>query len=371
MRIWHFISGDLWAGAEVMACTLLKGLRRYPEFAPAALLLNEGRVAEELRGAGVPVVICAEKDHSFPALVQGVRRTLAVAPADVIHAHRYKENILAYLASRPGRSVPLVTTQHGLPEPRDKRWPGTCVDQLNHWLLARRFHQVVAVASPIRDDYFRRLKIPAERSRVICNGIELPALPAPPANARPVLGAVGRLVPVKDFSLLVAVARELRAAGEPALFRLAGDGPLRAVLEQEIDNNGLREEFRLEGEVADIAPFYRQLDIYLSTSLHEGLPMSALEAMAHGLPVVAPDVGGFRDLIEHGKEGFLVASRDPGAYAAFCRQLLANPALRQRLGQAARAKVAGRFSAEAMAAAYARLYRQACGAAPRREDDDA
>ena len=362
MRVWHFLSGDLWAGAEVMACTLLKGLRSHSEISPAVLLLNEGRLAEELRGSGLPVVVLEERRRPFLALVREARRILCADPPDLIHAHRYKENILAFLASRPGRPVPLVATQHGLPETRGTGMAGRLTARANTLLLARSYSQVVAVSSNIRQDYFRQRGIPAARSRVIHNGIELPQPEPPPLHSRPVLGSVGRLTPVKDYPLLVAVAREMKCADALVDFRLAGSGPERATIEGMVAASKLDTVFTLAGEVADISGFYRQLDIYLCTSQHEGLPLSMLEAMAHGLPVVAPDVGGLRDLVSHGTDGFLLDSRDPRAFAEVCLRLVRDTQLRQRMGLAARAKVAGRFSAALMTASYARLYREMSGA---------
>jgi glycosyltransferase involved in cell wall biosynthesis len=103
--------------------------------------------------------------------------------------------------------------------------------------------------------------------------------------------------------------------------------------------------------------FYAGIDIYLNTSLHEGIPMSVLEAMAHGLPVVAPAVGGIVEIIEDGVEGFLVEGRSPQAFAKKCI-LLQDGELRLKMGRAARARVEKAFSAQAMAQEYYRLYRE-------------
>ena len=122
----------------------------------------------------------------------------------------------------------------------------------------------------------------------------------------------------------------------------------------------VQDRFFLKGHVEDVSAFYRGLDVYLNTSLHEGIPMSILEAMAHNLPVIAPAVGGLVEIIEDGVDGFLVASRDPEVFAEKCL-LLRDPELRLRMGRAARAKVERCFSADMMARSYLRLYHELAG----------
>jgi glycosyltransferase involved in cell wall biosynthesis len=113
----------------------------------------------------------------------------------------------------------------------------------------------------------------------------------------------------------------------------------------------------LSGHIEDISAFYGKMDIYVNTSVHEGIPMSILEAMAHGLPVVAPDVGGIGEIIDDGVNGFLVAGRTPEAFAGPIRQLR-DTDLRQRIGEAAREKIHQSFSAQSMAAQYYQLYQE-------------
>ena len=103
-------------------------------------------------------------------------------------------------------------------------------------------------------------------------------------------------------------------------------------------------------------PFYRSLDLYLNTSVHEGIPMSILEAMAYSLPVVAPDVGGISEVVSNSEDGYLIEKRDPWAFAEKCFLLYENRQLRRRMARAAREKVVKSFSVENMAAQYHELY---------------
>jgi len=156
---------------------------------------------------------------------------------------------------------------------------------------------------------------------------------------------------------MIDIARCINQTTPGTRFSLIGDGPLRTALEEQVRDCGLSATFALPGHLSDMPQFYRQLDVYLNTSLHEGIPMSILEAMAHGLPVVAPDVGGISEMIDHGVDGFLVTERTPEAFAAALMQLQ-DVAVRRRIGAAAREKVRARFSAQKMTAAYLRLYQE-------------
>jgi glycosyltransferase involved in cell wall biosynthesis len=362
LRVCHLISGDLWAGAEVVVCHLLKDLRAFTDLNLTVILLNEGRLAKELREAGLPVQVVDESRHSFPRIANAIRKIIAQHPPDIIHSHRYKENLLAFLASRFYPGVCLIATQHGLPESHGQSvsLTGRLTSKANFFALSRYFQKVVAVSGDIRKYFVNDLGFRAERVAVIHNGIKItPTVCSKAAGGSFVIGSSGRLFPVKDYPLMVRIAQEL-ASDKKIYFALAGDGPERGALEKSIDECGLAGHFSLKGHLEVMDSFYAGLDLYLNTSVHEGIPITILEAMALGLPVVAPRVGGFGEIIEDGVEGFLVPSRDPKAFAEKCL-LLQDANLRQRMGQAARVKVARDFSAEHMARQYYQLYRELAG----------
>ena len=102
--------------------------------------------------------------------------------------------------------------------------------------------------------------------------------------------------------------------------------------------------------------FYLGLDLFVNTSIHEGFPMSVLEAMAHGLPVVAPREGGLKEIIEDGEEGFLVDGREPNRFAVKCLEIYKNRNLRLKMGRASRDKILKEYSISMMAEKYAKLY---------------
>ncbi|ORJ63404.1 hypothetical protein B5V00_00630 [Geothermobacter hydrogeniphilus] len=360
VRVCHVISGDLWAGAEVMACHLLRHLQNEPGIALRVVLLNRGRLADELRSAGITVDVVEENNLSFRQLVCSIHALLKAAPPHILHSHRYKENLVVFLVSRRLSGVRLVASQHGLPETPGGHsgWRHRIKSRINFFVMARFFHRVVPVSRDIMTLFVSDLGFCAERISVIPNGVELPVLPDRAEDVDVVtLGSSGRLFPVKDYPLMVRVVKEIGAA-EKVRALLAGEGPERSRIERGIAENDLEGAFRLVGHLDAMDDFYRGLDIYLNTSVHEGIPMTILEAMAHGLPVIAPAVGGIPEIIEDGVEGFLVAERSPKKYAEKCLLLIRDSRLRRRMGAAARQRVETCFSAAAMAAEYATLYRR-------------
>lgn len=155
---------------------------------------------------------------------------------------------------------------------------------------------------------------------------------------------------------MVEVAKVVLQKTKDIRFQLAGEGPERPKLHALIRRYGLNGAFELKGHLEDTSAFYQGLDVYLNTSIHEGIPMTVLEAMAHGLPVVAPKVGGLREILDDGVQGYLLEVRDPEAFAEKCLSVCRNKTLWQRMSQAAREKVLRTFSMERMTQQYFNLY---------------
>jgi glycosyltransferase involved in cell wall biosynthesis len=171
-----------------------------------------------------------------------------------------------------------------------------------------------------------------------------------------VVGSMGRMFPVKDYPLMVEIAREVCRETDKIRFELAGDGPEWAKIKDLVERYGLEKQFILRGFVEDLSGFYQGLDLFLNTSLHEGIPLSVLEAMSFGIPILAPNVGGLKEMINDGVEGYLVNGRDPEVYAIKCLHIYRNKILRQSMASSAREKVENEFSNDRMAREYYQVY---------------
>jgi glycosyltransferase involved in cell wall biosynthesis len=164
---------------------------------------------------------------------------------------------------------------------------------------------------------------------------------------------------VKGIEYLVDAVAGLRDELPDLQLVIAGDGPGRRALEQRARKSGISDRVRFAGWVDDIENEMAEWQIAALPSLAEGLGIAALEAMAAGMPVIASDVGGLREIIQDGTTGFLIPPRNPASLAAKIAELARNPELRSRVGEAARAHVAKNFSIErevsAIQSAYEKL----------------
>ncbi len=357
-NILHVMSGDLWAGAEVMVCHLLKALRRFDELNIRVVLLNEGRLSKEVRNLGIKIYVVDERRNSLPSILRRMREIVREEKPNIIHSHGYKQNILCYLISKSVSAVKLVGTQHGMPESHGKGY------DLRHRLITTcnlfclsRFHRVVAVSREIKEAFIRRHAFKQDKVSVIHNGIEIPAPTFLRENSEHfVIGSSGRLFPVKDYAFMIEIARTVLRRKNQVRFQLAGDGPEKRALKALTSRYHLDDVFTFRGHLDDISPFYQGLDLYLNTSIHEGIPISILEAMAHQLPVVGPRVGGLPEMIEEGVQGYLLQERIPEYFAEKCLFLQENKSQRNKMAKAGRKKVEQEFSMEQMAQNYFNLY---------------
>lgn len=359
VKVCHIISGDLWAGAEVMAFNLLKGLLRYNDLELSVILLNEGRLAEEIRGLNIPVEVFDESKMSFFQIFLAIKKALNRGVPDIIHSHRYKENVLTYLVSKIKKGIKLIGTQHGITEVYDDNsdLKHQMISKLNFSVLSKCFQNIVAVSKDIQRTFINQYRFREDKIRIIHNGIEIPEDIPDRGRKNPfVIGSSGRLFPVKDYPLMIEIAREVSKKTNNIRFELAGDGPERLKIENLIKKNGLDGIFHLQGFVDDISSFYKGLDLYINTSIHEGIPMSVLEAMSYGVPVICPKVGGLTEILEDEGEGFLMNGRNPEEYAKKCITLFENDSLRRQMSLAARKRIIKEFSLEHMAQQYYNLY---------------
>jgi len=208
--------------------------------------------------------------------------------------------------------------------------------------------------------------IPRKRTVTVHEGIDLAKVnAAPPADLHqdlwlphgaPIVGNVAALVPHKGQRYLVDAAVKLLPDQPDARVVIAGEGELRPSLEHQIKHHHLEKHVLLAGFRPDILSLHKAFDIFVMSSVTEGLGTSLLDAMACGKPVVATNVGGIPEVVDDGETGILVPPRDPRAIAEALRRLLADRSLRERMGAAGLVRVRTAFSAEHMVRNTLRAY---------------
>jgi glycosyltransferase involved in cell wall biosynthesis len=227
----------------------------------------------------------------------------------------------------------------------------------------------VSVSRAAADHTAQGLKVPAERLRVILNGIDLvrfPDLPSPRPPIRVgdpcVVGSGGRFSPEKGHLDLIRAVAAIRRSGIDIRLRIAGDGSLRGVYVEQARALGLGDALELPGAVQDMGEFYRTLDLFVLPSLREGLPRMLLEAMASGIPCVATDVEGVPEVLTSGIDGLLVPPGDVHALQAAVERMYHEPALRTGLAARGRRRVQGAFTLERVYSDILGVYDEVLGA---------
>jgi L-malate glycosyltransferase len=370
LRVLHVASGDLWAGAEVQVFHIVRALSREPGFEVEAVVLNEGRLAQELRGVGVKVTLLDEHRLGAWRLLTRLVRVLRASKARIIHTHRYKENVLAAIAAKWVGAARMISTVHGLPEtaPRGKRWKA----RLTRWadLMALRYgaSDVVAVSAEIAA---RLERLAPGRVKIIGNSFSLRSVRAPadsdglrqslgipPGEERKIVGTVGRLVPVKGMDLFVDCALELVKARRNLICIIVGDGPERARLHARISGADATGRIILAGFRENVHEIMNLFDVLVIPSRHEGVPTVLLEGLALAKGVVATAVGGILDVVEHNVNGVLVQPDHPSGWVPAVLSLIDSPETAHRLGLRGRGDVMERWSVNRQVAKLCDLYRR-------------
>lgn len=288
---------------------------------------------------------------------------------EVVHTHMAKAGALGRTAARRAGIPAVVHTFHGhVLEGYFSRPLNAALVRAERY-LARHTDALIAVSPANRDDLVRIGIGAAEQWRVIGYGVDLAPLLGSefdPLEARrslgipldvPVVGIVGRLVPIKNHRLFFEAARAVLAEHPETVFVVAGDGELRATLEGEAQR-ALGDRVRFTGWVLSLPRLYAALDVVVLTSLNEGTPFSLIEAAASGTPVVAIGVGGVAEAVVHGETGLVTPPGDVAALAREISRLIGDRALARRMGEAGRHHAEIAFSPVTMADKIAGLYRE-------------
>ncbi|HEY1015464.1 MAG TPA: glycosyltransferase, partial [Herpetosiphonaceae bacterium] len=307
---------------------------------------SERRWVELLRGEGIAVrLLVAPTGGALRAVSLAALRYVRLLRAErplLVNSHFERGDLLGLLASFALRRPPLLVRTMHAPEQWQRRpWLGAL---LNLWWLPRRFAAEIAISGDTRQALDRRpaARLLGKTSTVIHNGIEAawfdPPPPGPPPAGlpagRPLVAAIGRLDERKGYRYLIAAAAAVRRVFPGAAFAIIGEGELRPELERQIAALGLGGSVRLLGSRLDVPALLPHIDVVVSAGLWEGMPTALIEAMAREVPVIATTVS--HELIRHGATGALVPPGDALALAQALIALLANPAGRRRMAEAAR-----------------------------------
>ena len=363
LRVMQVVLSLVPGGTERLVVDIVRYLHANDVDAIVCCLDGEGVWAQEVRDLGLPVVALHRKPGFRPSLGRAIARLARTHQVDVMHCHHYSSFVYGQLSASLWSGPPVVFTEHGrlsdAPPSRKRR----LVNPLIGWLPSAVF----AVSADLREHMVAE-GFPRSQVSVLHNGIDAgPQVSnAQRAAARATLGlspdallvgTVGRLDPVKDFVTLIRGFATARNVLANARLVIVGAGPERESLEAAAKESAVDRDVLFTGHRQDVRALLPAFDLFVNTSIHEGISLTILEAMATGVPVVVTDVGGNPEVVAS-DTGVLVSPRSPACIAKAIVDLALDEATRRRLGQAGRARVENCFSAERMLRNYLKSYQQ-------------
>ncbi len=360
MRIVHTVLNGRMAGGQKVCLQIMQAARRQRHDV-CLVTPSLGELTETLEHQGIPVFqIPMERTFHFHRALQ-FARFLRAWRADLVHCHAFVAGAnLARLGSAIA-GVPIVSHCHA--HPNFNSQPLIRATQIALDNATARLGVLVAVSESVKESLAKQ-GIPPDRVRVIPNGIDVQSYDRAVERDRivreldlpfegAIVGYVGRLSEQKGLRELLQAATSVCAQISLAHFLIVGEdhvsgGRYCRELEQVAVRLGLDRRVRFLGYRADAARLMYALDIFVLPSWIEGMPVTILEAMAAGKPVVATPVGGVPEVVVEGETGLLVPPRDPDRLAEAITFLIKNPEIARRMGEAGRERVRQHFSEQRM-----------------------
>jgi glycosyltransferase involved in cell wall biosynthesis len=346
-------------GSEVLAAAIAEaGVRQGIRMSICGLNCGGG-LEVSLRNAGVTTHVIGRRPGVQPAVIVELAKLFRREKATVVLTHHLGQLLYSAIGAHlaGARLIHVEHDYYTLTSARSKR-----LLRLAGGLAER----IIGVTDEVARFLVDEAKLPTRKVSLVRNGVDASRF-GPLAGrereglgisqGRPIVGTVGRLAPAKDQRSLIAAFRAVVAAVPDAVLVIIGEGPMRLELERDVKRYALGESVRFLGERFDVPALLPCMDVFVLSSVHEGLPLALLEAMACARPVVVTDVGGVAAVVDRGRAGVVVAPGDVDGLAKAVIGLLRDPALAARLGAAARTIVEQRYDLRSTIDAYLALCR--------------
>ena len=360
--ILHTIDTTGPGGAETVFIDLATRLPKN-KYRSVIVIRGKGWVYDELRRRGVkPILLDAKGSFNLRYLL-GLRKIIRSQHVDLIQSHLLGTNVYCSLAGLL-TGKPVVATFHGVVDIGENER----LKRLKFGVINAGANRIVAVTDSLLDDITSRTPLRKNKVSVIYNGIDTSAFVRPRASTlrqkygwsenEIIIGSLGNIRPAKGYDLLLKAAALLERRSPSYRFVIAGQGKghLYEGLLALRKKLGLEEKVQFLGFVDDAADFLANIDLFLSSSISEGLPLSAIQAMVAALPMVATRCGGYEGLITDRENGVLVEVGDPQAIADAIEMVVANSDLQKTLSENARKHALSTFDIQVMLDAYEQVY---------------
>ena len=364
-KVCHVLHSLNVGGAEVLAARIARRLSDRFEFT-FACLDDLGTLGRQLRHEGFTVEVIQRRPGLDMSCARRLSRFVRSQGVQVLHVHQYTPFFYAMLSGLLRRRPPVLFTEHGRWHPD---YPSRKRMLFNRLLLRRR-DRVVGVGESVRQALIDNEGIPARRVEVVYNGVEMSdydydegrrhavrrELEIDPSD--PVLIQVARLDALKDHGTALRTVARLAESRPNVRLLLVGEGPEQDTIEAEIERLGIEANVRLLGLRDDVARLLGAADVFLLSSVSEGIPVTLIEAMMARVPIVSTNVGGVAEVVADGTTGLLAPSGYDEALAEAVGRLLDDEAMRTRMSEQGQERAERLFSEQQMHASYASLYRE-------------
>lgn len=360
IRVAHLFDTSGPGGAETVLVTLIRGMDS-TRFTSVPFIRQNSWMHSQLLDTGCDFCFLEGPRAYDIGFLAGLVRLLKQQKVDLVHSHEFFMNIYGTMAARMA-GIPSVATIHGQVAYAAAKFRRR---------LAYRFMALsgspVIVSNQLAERFQKEVGVPRRRIRVIHNGIELHPfterqnldslrneLDVP--REAPVIGMVGSLYPLKGYPFFLRAMELVKKEFPSAKFMICGRGKLENELKTLAAQCGLNGAVQFLGFRSDVPRLLQLMDVFVLSSLAEGLSLSILEAMAAARPTVVTDVGGNREIVVEGETGFLIPPENPSAIAEKTLFLLRNKPLAIAMGKAGRRRVQTHFSRDIMLQNYQELY---------------
>lgn len=358
MRILQLINTLEQGGAEQIISALSIQLRARGHEVCLVCMRDKGFMPvpqEDFDAAGVQVDALNKQDGLSWRALQELASYARARRIQVIHTHNPLVHHYGVAAARLAGTPAVINTVHGISTLEMPSWA-----RVLYRACCGVTSRVVSVCRAVDSSLRTQFRLPAHRCAVIPNGIdfhELIQLPPRPPDSNFVFGTMARLVPVKDHASLLSAFASVKAKRPQCRLEILGSGELESSLKNQAVQLGIDSSTNFRGWSSDISAFLRGVDAFVLSSKSEGLPLTVLEAMAAGRPVIATSVGGVPEIIEAGDCGWLCPPGDIAGLADAMLQAVDSPRLRER-GECGRKHAVQRYSEPEMVTSYEQLFAQ-------------
>jgi len=338
-KVLHLVEDLRIGGLERVIASIALGLDRTRYEVEIWCLVRGGEIAEELVGKGVCVRILGMNSYHNPFQIMALSRLIKESKIDIIHTHGYFGSTFGRLAAILVKTPTIITHVHTTYYGFKKR------NILIERFLSLFTDRIVCVSQAVKRFVLETEGISERKTCLIYNGVGKPRLFEGDSGShvgRKSLGfeakdlvviTIGSLSPHKGHKVLIDAAGIVSKRHDNVRFLMIGDGPLRSKLEAYAEKLQLSPRILFTGQHKDVFPFLKLANLFvLPSTEREGLGIALIEAMAVGLPVIGTKLGGIPEVIEHSVNGLLVAPGNPFELAAAIEKLIADHAIREKMG---------------------------------------